>query len=94
VVARATAVPDAAGASIVLGVACTASADETLAQVTVTESSTAVTVLPVAVVAAAATAPCDPAVAPRQVTLPLQQPIGARSIVLVPAGTEVPAPGS
>jgi hypothetical protein len=92
VVARATAAPDGSGTGIVLDVSCTRSADEVLAQVSVTESSSAVTVLPVVVLAADATAPCPAGAAPRQVTLPLRQPIGTRSIVLVPPGTEVPAP--
>ena len=93
VVARAEATLDAAGTSLVLDVACTASADEVLAQVTVTESATAVTVLPVVVLAAEGTAPCAAGAAPRQVTLPLTDPVGGRSVLLVPAGTQVPAPG-
>ncbi|UDY37816.1 hypothetical protein [Dermatobacter hominis] len=93
VVARAQATPDAAGTSLVLEVACTASADEVLGQVSVTETATSVTVLPVVVLAAEGTAPCAPGAAPREVTLPLERPIGSRSVVLVPAGTEVPAPG-
>jgi hypothetical protein len=92
VVARAQAVPDAAGTSLVVDVACTASADEALAQITVTETAESVTVLPVAVMGADATAPCAPDAAPRQVVLPLRAALGGRGVVLVPAGTPVPAP--
>lgn len=81
------------GAALEATVSCAASASEFLAQVGLTESGTSITVLAIAVqppAGATPAAPCDPAAAPRVFRLPLQEPVGSRSVVVVPAG---PVPG-
>ncbi len=92
-VARARATPDAAGTAIELDVSCTTSADEAIAQISVTATPTSITVLPVVIAPASGGAACTPGTAPLRITLPLTEPVGGRAVVLVPAGTEVPPPG-
>ena len=77
------------GEALVVAVACAASSEEYLAQVGLTESASTVTVMAVAVQPAAGP-PCDPAVPAREFRLPLQEPVGARTVVVVPPG---PVPG-
>ena len=38
--------------------------------------------------------PCSAAAVPREVTLPLAAPLGQRTVLVVPPGTEVPQPNS
>lgn len=81
------------GDALVATVSCAVAADEFLAQVGLTESGTSITVLAIAVQpppGVATGAPCDPAATPREFRLPLQEPVGSRSVVVVPAG---PVPG-
>lgn len=76
---------------LLLTVRCTASAEEFLAQVSVDEGTQVITVVPVVLVPPAG-APC-PANAPgRTVELPLDEPLGGRTLRLAPAGS--PLPGS
>ncbi len=89
VVAPVTVTQDDDGNVLVLTVGCAASSEEYLAQVGLTESASTVTVMAVAVQPTAG-APCDPAAPPRQFRLPLQEPVGARTVVVVPPG---PVPG-
>ena len=77
------------GAALRVQVGCAASAGEYLAQVGLTESASTVTVMAVAVQPDAG-APCDPAAPTREFRLPLQEPVGARTVVVVPPG---PVPG-
>ena len=77
------------GSALELSVACASSADEYLAQVGLTESASSITVMAVAVLPVDG-APCDPATPPREFRLPLQEPVGSRTVVVVPAG---PTPG-
>ena len=91
VVAPATAVPDAEGTSLEVTVTCAAGVGEALAQLSITEDGSTVTVLPVVLAPADAPA-CDPATVLRTITVPLAAPVAGRQVVLVPAGTEVPTP--
>jgi hypothetical protein len=91
VVPPATVTPSADGRELVVGVSCAVAVGESLAQITVTTDPATVTVLPVTLAPANAP-PCDPTAAPRQVTLPLGEPLGARPVIVVPGGTEVPTP--
>ncbi len=91
VVAPATAVPDAEGTSLEVTVTCAAAVGEALAQLSITEDGSTVTVLPVVLAPADAPA-CDPATVLRTITVPLAAPVAGRQVVLVPAGTEVPTP--
>lgn len=90
-VPAATVVPTADGTGVVVRVTCSAGAGEALAQISITEDATALTVLPVVIVAADA-GPCDPAAVVAEVTLTLGEPVGPRQILVVPAGTSVPRP--
>lgn len=93
------------GAALLVSVACAQSAGEYLAQVGVTESASTVTVMAVAVLPAEAVGaaptgepgptgepaePCDPAADAREFRFPLQEAVGSRTVVVVPAG---PVPG-
>ncbi len=89
-VAPTTAEPVDDGAALQVRVRCAASSEEYLAQVGLTESASTVTVMAVAVQPDAGAAPCDPAAAAREFRLPLQEPLGSRTLVVVPAG---PVPG-
>jgi hypothetical protein len=80
--------PAADGTSLTASVGCAASAQEVLGQLSVNEGAAAVTVVAVVLVPAGG-APCDPAAAPREVTVPLTQPLGTRAVVVVPAGTPI-----
>ena len=88
-VAPATVEPVDGGAALRVEVGCAASAGEYLAQVGLTESASTVTVMAVAVQPDAGE-PCDPAATPREFRLPLQEPVGSRTVVVVPPG---PVPG-
>ena len=77
------------GAVLQVHVGCAASSGEYLAQVGLTESVSTVTVMAVAVQPDAGE-PCDPAAPTRDFRLPLQEPVGARTVVVVPPG---PVPG-
>ncbi len=91
VVARGQVVPGVDDGSIVVDVSCTVADGELLAQVTVTETATAITVRPV-VVASQGAAPCTATSPGRQLELPLQAPVGGRTLELDPAGTVVEVP--
>jgi hypothetical protein len=91
VVGRATAVPTPEGTSLAVTVDCTVAEGEALAQLSITEDASSVTVLP-AVLAPVSAPACVAGTVLRQVTVPLASPIGSRQVVLVPAGTEVPTP--
>lgn len=91
VVARGQVVPGAGDASIVVDLACTVSDGELLAQVSVTETESAITVQPV-VVSSEGAAPCSASSPGRQLTLPLLSPVGGRTLELDAAGTVVELP--
>lgn len=91
IVAPALAVPTADGSALQVTVTCTAAVGEALAQLSITEDATTVTVLPV-VLAPADAAPCVPTSVLREITVPLAAPVGGRQVLMVPAGTEVPTP--
>ena len=90
-VAPATAVPSADGTSLDITVTCTKVVGEALAQLSITEDPTSVTVLPVVLVPADAP-PCVAGEVLQQVTVPLDPPLAGRQIVFVPPGTAVPTP--
>jgi hypothetical protein len=81
--------PSADGSSITVVVSCARSQAEAPAQVSVTETPDAITVLAVTLVPEGG-APCDPAAAPREVAIALQGPVGGRSLIAVPGGTAIP----
>ena len=91
----ATAVPptrvafSADGNAVSVFVSCAASASEVLALVSVTEAEGSITVLAVVLVPDGGP-PCDLAVPPREVTVPLAAPAAGRTLTVVPAGTAVP----
>ncbi len=68
---------------------CARSADEFLAQVVVTEDVRSVSFAAISVVPPDSL-PCGDGAEPRRVELQLLEPLGERSVVVVPAGTEVP----
>lgn len=77
------------GSALILAVGCAGSAGEYLAQVSVTEAPSAITVMAVALQPGAG-APCDPTAGTREFRLPLTEPVGSRPVIVVPAG---PVPG-
>ena len=91
----ATAVPptrvafSADGNAVSVFMSCAASASEVLALVSVTEAEGSITVLAVVLVPDGGP-PCDLAVPPREVTVPLAAPAAGRTLTVVPAGTAVP----
>jgi len=93
--ATVTAVPpvrvaySADGTAVVVGVSCAVSSAEVLALLSVTETASSVTVLPVVLVPDGGP-PCDGAAPPREVIVPLASPAAGRSLTVVPAGTAVP----
>lgn len=91
VVPRSTATPSADGTQLTVVVECAVGVGEALAQLTLTEDATALTVLPVTIGPADAP-PCPADAAPRTVTVPLAEPLGSRPVIVVPGGTEVPTP--
>jgi hypothetical protein len=91
VVPRSTATPSEDGTRLTVVVECSVGVGEALAQLTVTEDTATVTVLPVTIAPADAP-PCPPGAEPRTVTVPLTEPLGTRSVIVVPGGTEVPTP--
>jgi hypothetical protein len=82
-------VPGTDGASLNASIGCGTSSQEVLAQLSLSETTSAVTVIAVVLVPVGG-APCDPAAAAREVNVPLSKPLGARSVVVVPAGTPIP----
>lgn len=80
-----TPTPD--GSGLVVTVGCARSAEEFLAQVTVTEAESAVTVA-AAVLVPPGAGPCGDATS-TSVSVPLTDPLGSRQIVVVPAGASV-----
>ncbi len=76
--------------SATLSIGCARSAEEFLAQVVVTEGERSVTFAAIAVVPPDA-APCAAGAAPRTVEIELVEPMAGRSVVVVPAGSTVPA---
>jgi hypothetical protein len=72
-------------AELRLWLSCARTSDELLAQVSIDESGSVVTVLAVAL-APAGGAPCDPAAPPRELVLPLARPLDGRTVSVVPAG--------
>lgn len=84
-------VPSEDGRSLTVEVSCAGGVGEALAQVSISVAPDTVTVLAVSLVPDGAP-PCDPTGPPRTVVLPLAEPLGARSLVVVPAGTSVPTP--
>jgi len=83
--------PDANGLSV--RVDCTAGAGEDVAQITVSESTDTVTVLPIVLTPQDAPA-CQQGLQIERIVLPLTTPLGTRDIVVAPPGTEVPDPRS
>ncbi|MEI7885798.1 MAG: hypothetical protein WCJ04_00245 [Actinomycetes bacterium] len=79
--------------SITAVISCAVSSEEVLAQVSVSETSQSVTLAAVVLVPPNAP-PCSAAAVPREVTLPLAAPLGQRTVLVVPPGTEVPQPNS
>jgi len=77
------------GRTAELLVGCARSTDEFLAQVVVTEAGPSVSFAAIAVVPPESP-PCGDGDEPRRVELQLLEPLGGRSVVVVPAGTEVP----
>lgn len=77
------------GNAVSVFVSCAASASEVLALVSVTEAEGSITVLAVVLVPDGGP-PCDLAVPPREVTVPLAAPAAGRTLTVVPAGTAVP----
>jgi hypothetical protein len=73
-----------------LSVVCAATADEALAQISVTEDALSVTVLPV-VIAPVDGGPCG-STPLRELVIPLRAPVGSRDVRAVPQGTSVPTP--
>lgn len=91
-IAPTTVTPAEDGGSLVIRIDCARSAEEFLAQVTVTEAETTVTVA-AAIVAPDDGPPCAAGAASRVITVPLSEPLGERSIASVPAGAIPDAPG-
>lgn len=91
VVPRSTATVSAAGTEVTVVVECSVGVGEALAQLTLTEDASSLTVLPVTIGPADAPA-CPADAAPRTITVPLSEPLGSRSVVVVPGGTQVPTP--
>ena len=81
--------PSADGSSITILVSCARSQAEAPAQVSVTETDDAITVLAVTLVPEGG-APCDPAATPREVAVSLERPVAGRSLIAVPGGTAIP----
>lgn len=77
------------GSALVLTIGCAGSSEEFLAQVSVGESVDTITVASVALVPASAPA-CDDGAPTRSIQVPLAEPAGDRSVVVVPPGTEIP----
>lgn len=77
------------GSAIVLTIGCAGSSEEFLAQVSVGESVDTITVASVALVPASAS-PCEDGASTRSIQVPLVEPAGDRSVVVVPPGTEIP----
>lgn len=77
------------GRTAELLVGCTRAADEFLAQVVVTEIGPSVTFVAISVFPPESP-PCTDGDEPRRVELQLLEPLGERSVVVVPAGTAVP----
>ncbi|MGB3410017.1 MAG: hypothetical protein WBA45_02370 [Microthrixaceae bacterium] len=79
----------AKGSSITVWVSCARSSRESLAQVSVSETDRMVTVAAVVLVPANAVG-CDNSAEPRELTIPLESPVGSRSVTVLPTSTKLP----
>lgn len=79
----------AKGSSITVWVSCARSSRESLAQVSVSETDRTVTVAGVVLVPANAVG-CDNSAEPRELTIPLESPVGNRSVTVLPTSTKLP----
>lgn len=77
------------GSEVRLTIGCARSSEEFLAQVAVTEASDTITFVAIAL-APRDGAPCEPGATPREIFLPLREPVGDRTIVVVPPDSPVP----
>ncbi len=77
------------GSAVELTIGCARSSEEFLAQVAVTEASDTITFVAVAL-ATRGGAPCEQGATPLQMEVPLRDPVGDRSVVVVPPGASVP----
>ncbi len=75
--------------SITIWISCAQSSRESLAQVSVSETDRQVTVAAIVLVPANSVG-CDSSAAPRELTVPLQSPVGNRTVTVVPANTKLP----
>ena len=87
-IGAASAEPTAGGDELVVRVPCSRAQDEFLAQLTITESDTAVTVAAV-VVAPDGGGPCVDTQDRHVYTLRLTEPLGDRQLTIVPEGTPI-----
>lgn len=88
----ATVEPGVDGRSLRVRVECALVREEVLAQVSVSEGDTTVTVLPVVLVPESGEV-CPAGTELATTVLPLAAPLGARQVFVAPAGTPVPTPG-
>ncbi len=79
----------AKGSTITVWVGCARSSRESLAQVSVSETDRTVTVAGVVLVPANAVG-CDNSAEPRELTIPLESPVGNRSVTVLPTSTKLP----
>jgi hypothetical protein len=77
------------GAAVELTIGCARSPEEFLAQVAVTEASDTITFVAIAL-APRDGAPCAQGATPFRMEVPLRDPVGDRSVVVVPPGASVP----
>jgi hypothetical protein len=78
------------GSEVRLTIGCARSSEEFLAQVAVTEAADTITFVAIAL-APAGGPPCEPGATPTELFLPLREPVGDRTIVVVPPDAPVPA---
>ncbi|MFM7068039.1 MAG: hypothetical protein ACKOYM_01140 [Actinomycetes bacterium] len=88
----AEAVPVSGGRQLQVTINCVLVTDEVLAQLSVSEGDTVVTVLPVVLIPQKGSI-CRPGTVLTKVTVPLASPLGSRQIFVAPTGTPVPTPG-
>lgn len=81
------------GSEIRLTIGCARSSQEFLAQIAVTEAADTVTFVAIAL-APAGGPPCVPGATPMELFLPLREPVGDRTIVVVPPDSPVPRVGT
>lgn len=78
------------GAEVRLTIGCARSSEEFLAQIAVTEAADTITFVAIAL-APRGGATCEPGATPIELFLPLREPVGDRTIVVVPPDSPVPA---